>query len=103
MTKAAPSIIPVERPLGDYIDVAFAIRCIELGLPWRLRNEAGITQEELARRVGIPNTYIYYWERGIKRPRLQNIDKLVCYGRELRRLAEETGIIHELSIEERSQ
>lgn len=98
MAKVAPYTIPVERPLDEYDDIAFAIRCLELALPRRLRREAGITQEELARRVGTYHIYIHHWERGNKRPDLQNLDRLACYGRELRRLAEETGIIRELSV-----
>lgn len=87
------TVVTVKRPQQDYDDVAFVVMCIENWLPRALRTAANITQHELAERVGTNRLDIHRWETGYVRPALTDIDKLVRYGRELRRLAEETDII----------
>lgn len=92
MTEAHTST--VDRPQHEYDDMAFAIMCMERGLPLKLRRAAGVTQQELGRRVGVSNPYILRWEKGQNRPLLTDLDRLASYGRELRRLARETGLVH---------
>jgi transcriptional regulator with XRE-family HTH domain len=41
-----------------------------------LREGAVLTQEELAKKVGVTATAISHWETGSKRPRAKNIRKL---------------------------
>jgi transcriptional regulator with XRE-family HTH domain len=42
----------------------------------KLRNEQGITQEELADRAGMHFTYIGQIERGVRNPSLVNLHRL---------------------------
>lgn len=88
----------LERPLHEYDDMAFALRCLEQGLARELRVRAGVTQVELAKRVGTFQPIIVRWEGGGKkqyhgRPSLTDLDKLARYGRALREMAEQTGFV----------
>ncbi len=85
--------LTIERPQHEYDDMAFAIMCVDRGLPRQLRHAAGLSQDELAARVGANRVSILAWERDDVRPSLQDLDKLARYGRELRRLAHETGLV----------
>lgn len=42
-----------------------------------LRNEAGLTQAEVARRVGIPVTVVSAYERGCRQPSLQAASRII--------------------------
>jgi len=42
----------------------------------RLRNESGISQEELGNRAGLHRTYISQLERGLKSPTLNTLYKI---------------------------
>lgn len=90
MTETGPN---ERRPPHEYEDMAFAIMCVEYGLPRQLRDAAGLSLEALAARTAATRLDVSRWERGVVRPNLQNLDKLASYGRELRRLAHETGLI----------
>lgn len=71
----------------DYDDILFAIKCINTsGKARELRENAGISRYELARRVGTFPPYIQRWENDETRPSLRNLELLAAYGRELRRL-----------------
>jgi transcriptional regulator with XRE-family HTH domain len=41
-----------------------------------LRENAVLTQDELAKKIGVTPTAISHWETGSKRPRAKNIRKL---------------------------
>jgi DNA-binding XRE family transcriptional regulator len=89
MTTAA---ITIERPQREYDDMAFALMCLEHGLPRQLRRRAGLSQQALADRAGMPRMIVHTWEHGTA-PRLHDMDMLARYGRELKRLARETGLV----------
>ena len=42
----------------------------------RLRDEQGISQEELADRAGVHRTFISQIERAVKNPTIQSLDKV---------------------------
>lgn len=76
-----------ERTDLDYRDMARAIAAIERGEARGIREEAGVSKSELARRVGVSHVAVLLWERG---ERLPQGDNAVAYGRELRRLVRGT-------------
>lgn len=93
------TLAPV-RADQDYLDIAFALRCVERGEARAIRLRAGVTQVELARRVGVTQPAIVLWEQfscrdDARRGRLPGIrgklENAVAYGRELRRLCEASG------------
>lgn len=40
------------------------------------RHEAGLTQKELAQKVGVPYQTIQFWERGQRNPKLENVKRI---------------------------
>ena len=42
----------------------------------RIRSEKGLSQQELAKRVGVSQTAIYQWEKGTRTPKIEAIAKL---------------------------
>lgn len=43
---------------------------------YRLRKEKGLSQKELAKQAGLSQTSIYYWERGERNPKLEQLQKI---------------------------
>lgn len=80
----------MKRPQVDYDDAAFALMCLENGLPRELRRRARLSQRELAERADMPRFIVHTWEHGTA-PRVHDVGLLARYGRELRRLMRETN------------
>lgn len=76
-------MLVTDRTDQDYRDMARAIAAIERLEARDIREDAGLSKSELARRVGVSHVAIIRWERGEQQPRG---DLAVAYGRELRRL-----------------
>lgn len=75
----------------DYADIAFALKCIESGQAKNLRLRAGLSKNDMARRVDILPPYVQRWEDGTHWPSRRSLDALIAYGRELRKLSEDTN------------
>lgn len=84
-----------ERSNEDYLNVAFAIKCLETGIAKELRNEGRLTLRQLGERIGVPENYVWGWERGSRKPNLQShvITALANYGRELRAIIEQRSVV----------
>lgn len=76
-------MLVMDRTDQDYQDMARAIAAIERREAAAIREAAGISKSELARRVGVSHVAVILWEKG---ERLPQGDNAVSYGRELRRL-----------------
>ena len=79
-------VVEVDRTDQDYQDMARAIAAIERREAAGIREGAGLSKSEMARRVGVTHVAIIRWERGEQQPRG---DLAVAYGRELRKLTEQ--------------
>lgn len=43
---------------------------------WEARHMAGLTQKELAQKVGVPYQTVQFWEQGKRNPKLENVKKI---------------------------
>lgn len=45
----------------------------------KIRTEKGISQQELAKNIGVSQTAVYQWEKGIRRPKIDAIAKISTF------------------------
>jgi predicted transcriptional regulator len=75
--------------VGRALQIAAGVPQAVAGLIRDARAEAGITQGELARRVGTRQPVVSRWERGLEEPRLSTLARVMrACGRSLALVAE---------------